>query len=131
MSRHQPICSQRAITWAYLSAGDDAIALHGSYFSVAVTDAAAKTVIFAAEGSFQFDVGDTLVFYAADTERLGSASVVKMYSVEQPAQTSGKVAGKLQMNEANFMKVRRAYGSAQATAVFHSAPGAMQLCSGA
>ena len=96
-----------------------------------MTVATAKTVIFAAEGSFQFDVGDTLVFYAADTERLGSAIVVKMYSVEQPAQTSGKVAGKLQMNEANFMKVRRAYDSVQATAVLHCAPDAALFCFGA
>lgn len=90
------------------AAGDDAIATSGFYYLVATSDPGQKSVIIASDREFTFNPGDLLTFYAQDSERLGTARIVKMYSVEEPKQVSGKtsrVAGAVKYDDADFMKV--------------------------
>ena len=57
--------------------GDDAVAMHGTYYIVASTDASKKIVILATEVAFLLDPGDGLTFYKANSERLGGAKISK------------------------------------------------------
>lgn len=88
--------------------GDDAIATSGFYYLVAATDPGQKTVIIASDREYTFNPGDLLTFYAQDSERLGTAKIAKMYSVEEPKEVKGKtsrVAGEVKYDDADFMKV--------------------------
>ena len=85
--------------------------MHGTYYTVAETDASSKFVIVATLTSFEFNTGDQLLFYKGDTERLASAFIVKMFSVEQPKSTEGKATASiggppLKMEKAVFVKAR-------------------------
>jgi hypothetical protein len=87
--------------------GDDAIAMSGSYMLVASFDAGKKTVILAAR-EYAINPGDELTFYAADTAYLGTTTITKMYSVDQPPETSGKSSEQLQnfaYDDLDYMKV--------------------------
>ena len=93
-------------------AGDDAIAMNGNYYTVAEVHAGEKYVIVAAPGDFLFKTGDLLTFYAPDTRMLGTVTVARLFSVDQPDSTRGK---KTQLNvsgarggydDFNFLHVR-------------------------
>lgn len=75
---------------------------------MATSDPGQKTVIIASDREYTFNPGDLLTFYAQDSERLGTARIVKMYSVEEPKEVTGKtsrVAGAVKYDDADFMKV--------------------------
>ena len=70
--------------------GDDAIALHGEYYTVAHVDSSRHSMIIAAGGDFGFYENDTLTFYGSDTLCKGSSTIASLHSVSQPVSTTGK-----------------------------------------
>lgn len=72
-------------------------------------DLGQKSVTIATDREITFNPGDLLTFYAQDTERLGTQTITKMYSVEEPNEISGKtskIATDFKYDDADFMKVR-------------------------
>ena len=76
---------------------------------MAAVDPGQKCVTIATDREITFNPGDLLTFYAQDTERLGTQTITKMYSVEEPNEISGKtseIATDFKYDDADFMKVR-------------------------
>ncbi len=74
---------------------------------MAATDPSKKGVVIASDREYTFNPGDLLTFYNQDSERLGTAKITKMYSVEAPKEVVGKTSkiGDIKYDDADFMQV--------------------------